>query len=485
MTLQPPPATELRSVLIVGGGISGLTAAYDLRRSGLRCTLIEPNRRLGGVIVTDRVEGCLMEGGPDSFIAQKPWALELIRELGLGDEVIGSNDAARKTYILRNGRLVPLPDGIQFLAPTKILPVLKTPLLSLKTKAAMALEWFRRPRPDTGDRSVADFVRDHYGDEANEYLAQPMLAGVYGGSPELLSINSVLPRFVEMERRYGSLSRALFAARRQSKAGEPSGSLFLTLRGGMQTLVDKLVAEIGDSVRVVPNRAVSISSSDAGYSLNLADGATLQGDRLILATPAWQSAELLRNADPGLADSLGSIPYGSCITGALIYQRPEFKRPLDGFGFLVPRAERRLLSACTWVNTKFSNRAPDDKPLLRAFIAGEKADAMLAKPDDELERAIDSDLQQMMGFEARPIASTFSRWERSMAQYQVGHARTVDAINERLKTHPGLYLCGNGYDGIGVPDCIRRSRAAVRSILQQPLPTAVSTPIEADASDSQ
>jgi len=472
MTDQAFPATELRSVLIVGGGISGLAAAYELRNSGLRCTLIEAADRLGGVIRTDRVEGCLVEGGPDSFIAQKPWALELIRELGLGDEVIGSNDADRKTYILRKGRLIPLPDGIQFLAPTKILPVVRSPLLSLKTKAAMALEWFRRPRANQGDRSVADFVKDHYGDEANEYLAQPMLAGVYGGAPEQLSVGSVLPRFVELERRYGSLSRALFHARWKNRSAKPAGSLFLTLRGGMQRLTDRLAEEIRGSVEVVQGEGVSVARKGQGFTLEMADGGALEGERIIIATPAWQAAQLLRQSDPQLAELLDSIPYGSSVTGALIYRRPEFQRALDGFGFLVPRAEGRLLSACTWVNTKFNDRAPDDKPLLRAFIAGEKAESMLSSSDESLEKAIGADLQQIMGFSAPPIAARFSRWERSMAQYTVGHAEKVRAIEGRLQRLPGLYLSGNGYDGIGVPDCIRRSRAAVRDILKPHSPAA-------------
>lgn len=468
MTHEHRPATDLRSVLIVGGGISGLAAAYDLHRHGVECTLVEADNRLGGVIRTDRIHGCLVEGGPDSFIAQKPWALELIRELGLGDEVIGSNDAERKTYILRKGRLIPLPDGIQFLAPTKILPVLQTPLLSWKTKFAMGLEWFRRPREHAGDRSVAEFVQDHYGDEAVEYLAQPMLAGVYGGSPELLSVSSVLPRFVELERRHGSLSRALFYSRWKNKRPQGAGSLFLTLRGGMQTLVDKLADSIRGSVKVVHQKAVAAKREASGYSLRLVDGARLRGSHLIVATPAWQAAELLRDQDPALSDNLAAIPYGSCVTGALIYQRPQFARPLDGFGFLVPRAEKRLLSACTWVNTKFAGRAPDDKPLLRAFIAGDKAKAMLTASDEDLQRDVGRDLQQMMDFRAEPAAAAFSRWERSMAQYQVGHAKTLSSIEGRLKHHAGLYLSGNGYDGIGVPDCIRRSRDAVRAILQNP-----------------
>ncbi|MBI1356527.1 MAG: protoporphyrinogen oxidase [Acidobacteria bacterium] len=478
--IDPPrPAAELRQVLIIGGGVSGLAAAYELRDSGLECTLLEASGRLGGVISTENVEGCLVEGGPDSFIAQKPWALELIRELGLGDEVIGSNDSLRRTYILRDGRLIALPDGIQFLAPTKILPLLETSLLSPRTKLTMALEWFRRPSPAQDDRSVAEFVKDHYGDEANEYLAQPMLAGVYGGSPEQLSVDSVLPRFVELERKYGSLSRALFLARwKQRRPSGAASPLFLTLRGGMQTLIDALEQAIRGRVRVALGaQAQVVRRAEGRFEVEVANADPLRADRVIIATPAWRAAELLQGQDPSLAEQLGAIAYGSCVTGALVYRRPEFTHPLDGFGFLVPRAENRTLSACTWVNTKFNDRTPADKPLLRAFIAGDKADAHLAATDAELAGRVGGELQQIMGFAAQPVASSFSRWRRSMAQYQVGHARVVGRIEELLRQRPGLYLSGNGYDGIGVPDCIRRSRAAARDILQQTAgPATVTSP---------
>ncbi len=237
-----------RHVAVVGGGISGLSAAYYLQQRGIECTLIEASAQLGGVIRTERADDCLVEAGPDSFIAQKPWALDLIREIGLGDEVIGSNDDRRKTFVVKGGELIPLPEGVQFMAPTRIRPMLATPLLSVGAKFKMAAEWLRRPVPNPPDRTVAEFVRDHYGDEVNEYLAQPMLAGVYGGSPEQLGVKAVLPRFVELEQRYGSVSRGLAAAMAKTRrqAGQ-KGSLFLTLRGGMQQLVDVLVDRIKGS----------------------------------------------------------------------------------------------------------------------------------------------------------------------------------------------------------------------------------------------
>ena len=455
--------------VIVGGGISGLAAAYYLADSGVDVSLVERDERLGGVIRTENVDGCLIEGGPDSFIAQKPWAMDLIRELGLADDVIPSNDARRRTFVLRHGRLVPLPDGIQFLIPTKIRPMLATRLLGARTKLRMAAELFRRPRNIVADRSVAEFVLDHYGPEVNEYLAQPMLAGVYGGSPESLSVNAVLPRFVELERRYGSLSRGTLAAMRKAPKPKPKpdsspSGLFLTLKGGMQQLVDALVDRIRDRIRIVRAEAAAITRIEGRLRVSLAGQDGLDADHIILALPAWRAAALLRRQDEWLATLLGAIRYGSSITAGLLYRRPEFDRPLDGFGFLVPRAEKRLIAACTWVNTKFDHRAPDDRPLLRAFIAGDQATERLARPADEIATAIGAELQEIMGFQATPTAARVVAWDRAMAQYEVGHQSLINRIEGRLGDHPGLHLAGNAFEGIGVPDCIRRSRDIARRI---------------------
>lgn len=459
------PQTPPRRVAVIGGGISGLTAAYELVNRGVDCTLIEASERLGGVIRTDRVDECLVEGGPDSFIAQKPWALELIKELGLGDQVIGSNDSQRRTYVVRKGKLIPLPDGIQFLAPTKILPVLTTRLLGPAAKIGLMMEWFKRPRRAAGDRSIAEFVLDHYGREMNEYLAQPMLAGVYGGSPEELSLEAVMPRFLELERKYGSVSRGMLAARRKAPPPKPGASLFLTLRGGMQQLVDALVQRIEGKARIVRQAAKAVERRGDGYAVTL-DGDCIEADAVILATPAWSAAEALRGLDGALAAELDRIPYNSSITGAFLYHRPPFHRPLDGFGFLVPRCESRLLAACTWVNTKFKHRAPDSRAFLRAFVAGENAARRQSDSDQALTGAISMELQEIMRFQGEPATVRLNRWNRAMAQYQPGHLAIKRGIEERLSHHSGLHISGNAFDGIGVPDCIRRSRAIVRELLE-------------------
>lgn len=453
-------------VAVIGGGVSGLTAAFDLVRQGIDCALIESQARLGGVIRTDRVGGCLIEAGPDSFLTQKPWATELIRELGLGDELIGSNDSRRRTFILRDGRLHPMPDGLQFMAPTKIRPILQTKLLSLSAKVHMGMELFRRANGRNEDRSVADFVIDHYGSEVNEYLVQPLLAGVYGGSPESLSLNSVLPRFAEIERKTGSLSRGLLQARKRApKTGAAPPPLFTTLRGGLQQLTDKLADEIAGEVSVVHAEALAVRRTEAGFEVKVA-GDTVQADRVVVATPAYRAADLVGGLDGELAESLRKVAYSSSITAALLYRRPEFARPLDGFGFLVPRAEKRPIAACTWVNTKFDGRAPEEQPLLRAFLAGDEADRRISESDEELGRLVHGQLSELMGFEAQAEHVRVQRWPRAMAQYQVGHARLIEEIEARTADLPGLALAGGAYEGIGIPDCIRRSRRIARAITQ-------------------
>ena len=460
----------MKRIAIVGGGISGLSAAYYLAKAGHDCTLIEARSRLGGVIQTEQADGCVIEGGPDSFIAQKPWAMDLIRELGIEDQVIGSNDHLRKTFVLRGGRLIPLPDGVQFMAPTKVMPMITTPLLGLRSKAKMAMEWFRRPAEVSRDRSVAEFVKEHYGSEVNEYLAQPMLAGVYGGSPEKLSVNSVLPRFVELERRYGSVGRGLVRAMSRSQSGKAAGSpnsgprsLFLSLRGGMQQLTDTLSGQLEGRVRVVTAAVGTIEGRSGAFQLK-AGGDTISADEVVLATRAYQAAKLLQQMDSRLADLLAGIRYTSSVTVNLLYARPPFEHNLEGFGFLIPRAEQRLLTACTWVNTKFPHRATADRAVLRSFLSGREAEQASSSHDAEVADQAHQELSQLMHFRTEPATRRVYRWERAMAQYEVGHQKCIEEVESRLASLPGLHLSGNAFAGIGIPDCIRRSKMVAESI---------------------
>ncbi len=446
----------MTAVAIVGGGISGLSAAYYLAKAGVSSTLIEKRPRLGGVIQTERIDGCLVEGGPDSFLAAKPWALELIRELGMEAEVIGSNDHLRKTFIRKDGRMVAMPDGMQMLVPTKIAPILTTPLLSWSTKARMGLEWFRRPpsapRPD---RTVAAFVAEHYGSEAVEYLAEPLLAGVYGGSPESLSVASVLPRFVELETKYGSLSKGILAGRKHSSA--PAQPLFQTLKNGLGSLVDALTRSIESKVTTLHGEVETIERTAGGYRLRVS-GEWIEAAQVALACESHNAARLAQPLDPALADLLAATSHTSSTVIALGFEPGSFSRPLEGFGFLIPRCERRRLVACTFMGTKFPFRAPDNRILLRCFVSG-------AGDESALVPAVLEELKDLVGLTREPLFSRVYRWPLSMAQYTVGHQDRMRALETRLAANPGLRVGGNAYYGIGIPDCVRMGRRAAESIV--------------------
>lgn len=445
-------------VVIVGGGISGLSAAYYLSKAGIRPTIIEKAPRLGGVICTDVMYGCVIEGGPDSFMAAKPWAMDLIREVGLGDKIIGSNDHLRVTYILKKGKLVPLPDGLMMMVPTKILPLVRTGLLSWGCKIRMGLEFFRQPTGKREDRSVHEFLMDHYGEEAIDYLAEPLLAGVYGGDPKQMSVNSVLNRFVELETKYGSLSRGVLAAPKPKGSGS-GGSLFRTLKDGLGELVERLKP----SADRVQGTVEALERTNSGYRLRV-DGGWTEADQLILATPAYGAAKLLQPVQARLAGLLQQVPYTSSVTLALGYKKSTFDHPLKGFGFLVPKRERNSLMACTWVNNKFAHRAPDDVVLLRCFMGGD----VINEPDDSLIRIARDELRRIMKLQAEPFFYRASRWPSSMAQYTVGHEQRVAEIDSLTSELPGLRLIGNAYRGIGLPDCVRMGKEAAGKVVAAP-----------------
>ena len=443
--------------LIIGGGISGLSAAYYLSKAGIRPTLLEKAPTVGGVIQTSVKEGCLLEAGPDSFIAAKPWAMELIREVGLGDEVIGSNDHLRITYILKNGRLVPLPDGLMMMVPTKIMPLVATRLLGWGTKIRMGLEFLRRPKGAQPDRSVYEFLLDHYGQESVDYLAEPLLAGVYGGDPKDMSVNSVLARFVEIESKYGSLTRGVLAMPRPKS----SGSLFRTLKNGLGGLVEKL----RPSADVMHAGVEVVEKTADGFRVR-ADGDWLEAEHVVVATPAHAAAKLLRPASAELAALLDQVPYTSSVTLSLGYRKATFDHPLNGFGFLVPKRERKLMAACTWVGNKFSYRVPDGMVLLRCFMGGDA----LSETDASLVEAARGELRRIMGLEAEPVFNSIARWPHSMAQYSVGHEARVARLEAIVASMPGLHLAGNAYHGIGIPDCVKMGKEAAARIISSRMP---------------
>lgn len=459
-------------IAIIGGGISGLAAAFafeESRRAGVAVEYIlyESSPRLGGVLRTEYIDGCLVEAGPDSFITEKPWATDLCRTLGLGDQLIGSNDADRKTYILTRGQLVVMPDGLMFMVPTKILPTGLSPLFSLKTKLRMAQELFHPPRAVDRDESVAAFVERHYGNEMVDRLADPLLSGVYGGEAASLSVRAVLPRFAEMERTHGSLGRAMLAARKKMSAGpkRTPPPLFTSLKQGMQHLAERVVTRLTPSSIRTNTPVLAIQREAESWVVSTGQQSD-QFDGVIIALPGGVAAQVLRSASPELSAELAQVQYSSSITVGIGYDRIVRQSLPPGFGFLVPRSEGKRLLAATFVHNKFPHRAPEDRALLRCFFAGRNAEDVWPLSDDQIIGIVRNELQQILGLCAAPLFARVYKWKSAMAQYDVGHLERLDRI-ERLRAQlPRLALAGNAYRGIGVPDCIRSGTSAAKQLLE-------------------
>jgi oxygen-dependent protoporphyrinogen oxidase len=457
-------------IAIIGGGISGLSAAFAIeewrrRGSEVEYTLYESSSRFGGVLHTEHIDGCVVEAGPDSFLTEKPWAADLARALGLGDQLIGSNDANRKTYILTHGRLVEMPDGLMFMVPTKILPTGMSPLFSWKTKLRITQEMFHPPRAADHDESVAAFIERHYGAEMVDRLADPLLSGVYGGEAANLSVRAVLPRFVEMERMHGSLGRGMLAARKKMRSWKNSAPpIFTSLKNGMQTLADAIVAQLTPTSLRINTTAAAIEPQAASWLVS----AGMQSDvfdAVILALPAGAASSLLRMAGPELSAELAAIGYTSSITVALGFDKDVRQTLPPGFGFLVPRSEGKRILAATFVHNKFPHRAPEDRALLRCFFAGKNAEDVWPLADDQIVAIVRHELQEILGLRADPLFTRVYRWKSAMAQYNVGHLDRLDRIERLRQKLPRLALAGNAYRGIGVPDCVRSGTDAVKQLL--------------------
>ncbi len=470
--------SDRRRIAVIGGGISGLAAAYELsraRRAGapIEEFLFEASPRLGGVIQTERQDGFILEGGPDSFLTEKPDAAELARELGLGSALVGSNDRERQTYILHRERLVPLPDGMMLMVPTRLWPALTTPLISFTGKLAVARERFQRTQPALRrdeDETVASFVRRHFGQEVLENIADPLLAGVYGGDSEALSAPATLPRFWEMEQKHGSLVKAALEARRRRRAsGQGSAGshpLFTTLQGGLEELVQRVAQELEPSKVLLGRKVAALERTQDGggrYLVRLEGEEPYPAEAVILALPAHEVVRLARRLEPAI-EGLEAVPYSSAVTVSLAYAQ---KDPLPpGFGFLAPKKEGRRMLACTFVHAKFPGRAPEGRALLRCFFGGARDPAVASLDDAELVDIAREELRAILSLRASPLFARVFRSPRAMPQYTVGHSARIRQIQERLRPERGLFLAGNAYAGIGIPDCIRSGREAARRAVE-------------------
>jgi len=463
-------------VAVIGGGIAGVSAAYELARSGVEFILYEASSRLGGIVETVRRDGFVVECGPDSWVTEKPWARELAVELGLEDETISSNDRWRKTYIVRGRELVAMPDGMRMMVPTKWEPVLSSPLFSEEAKQAYLCEPERAKElkaavPDA-DESVASFVWRHFGDEVTDTVGAPLLAGVFGGDVDQLSVRAVMPAFVKMEREHGSLITALG---NNTRGGE-SASVFTTLKSGLQTLIERMVAVLPESSIRLREAVIKVARSDAKWRVFTTDESEF--DTVIVATPADVTRGLLSPLDSAF-DELLAMDASSAIVVGLAFA-PEIAKSLRiprGFGFLVPqskaadRPSEPQLLACTFVDQKFAHRAPEGGVLLRAFFGGVSAPLLLDSADDEVVDLTIQQLSALLGPLPAPSFTVVRRWPRSLPQYAVGHLERMARLEERVRALPGLQLIGNAYYGVGLPDLVRQGREAARRVVS-PLPSA-------------
>ncbi|MBP6469166.1 MAG: protoporphyrinogen oxidase [Chloroflexi bacterium] len=482
-------------VAIIGGGISGLSAAYYLQQaasSGLTYTLLEQSDRWGGKIATETVtdladEPFIVEAGPDSFITQKPWGLQLARELGLTDELLPTNDGRRQTFVLHKGKPTPLPDGVMMIVPTKMTPFALSPLLSPLGKLRMGLDLFIPPKTDGADETLAEFIERRLGAEALDKIAEPLMSGIYNAEAERQSLLATFPRFRDIEEKHGSLIKGMLAGKKARASqppaangnGRPPTSMFVSMKAGMNDLVTTLRAQLtGECLLETavtrietrdwrPESKPSISSlqSPSTYTLTLDNGRTLTANAIILAVPAYIAARLIGDLAPDAAAELDAIRYVSTGTISLAYRRDEIDHPLNGFGVVIPRSENRAINAITWTSTKFDQRAPEGYALVRVFFGGSRTPQMMDIPDGELLHQVRRELAAIMGLTAVPVFHRIYRWPQANPQYDVGHLDRVVAIEAALPA--GIHVTGSPYRGIGIPDCIHQAQDTARLVIAE------------------
>jgi oxygen-dependent protoporphyrinogen oxidase len=464
-----------KRVIVIGGGITGLSAAHRLSEIGrdknlnLEITLLEKSDRVGGVISTTERDGFTIEEGPDSFITSKPWGLNLSSRLDLESELIETNREKRRTYILNRGRLVPLPEGFFMLAPTRIMPFLRTPLFSWRGKARMLMDLVlpKNPRPD---ESLTSFVTRRLGREALERAAQPMISGIYTADPDRLSLRATMPQILEMEERYGSVIKGMYQSYRSRKksAGVESGarySLFVSYRNGMKTLVEALVKKI-PAVSIKTGVTVEgVKEAYDGWEVATGEG-ILDAAGVVVTTPAYLTAGILENAAFECAALLREIEYASSAVVILAYKKDDIEAALDGLGFVVPRLENSCMIACSFSSEKFPGRAPEGYTVLRVFVGGAVRPDMYKMEDPRIIETVEKELSRILNIKSNPVFTIIKRYPEAMPQYHVGHGELVERIQREIKKLDGIEIAGNAFGGVGIPDCINSGERAAERLLQ-------------------
>ncbi|MFD2169164.1 protoporphyrinogen oxidase [Tumebacillus lipolyticus] len=466
---------QVKTVVVIGGGITGLSTAYYLEKSArekgidLRICLCEADDKLGGKVQTIHRDGFVIEAGPDSFLARKVAAVNLCRELGIDDELVGTNPNARKTYILYQDKLHRIPQGLNIGVPTQFMPFATTSLLSFGGKLRAGLDLIKPKSEHQGDQSLGAFLERRLGSEVVDRLAEPLLAGIYAGDLRKLSMRATFPQYEQLEQKHGSLIRGMVAQAKQAKVqatapakqeqGEASrklpNSVFLTFRTGLRRLIESIEASFQQTEVRKQTAVEKIEARDGGgYHVRLQNGDDLEADAVVLTTPTFEAAKLLPDSFAPKAQ-LTQIPYVSVATVVFAFEQGVIDFPLDASGFVVPKKEGRTITAATWTSAKWLHTAQDGRVLMRFYVGRGGDEAIVDQPDEEIIRRVQKDLQETMGVTAEPMFSLVSRWRRSMPQYTVGHLDRVQSFVEQAKADlPGIHFAGAGFTGLGIPDCI-------------------------------
>jgi oxygen-dependent protoporphyrinogen oxidase len=471
-----------KTVAIVGGGISGLATAFALQEQAstaglsVKCTVLDASPTWGGKIVTHHIGELVTEAGPDSFLSQKPSGLQLIDKLGLTDQLINTNETGKKACVYSGSRLRELPEGLVVISPGQIAPFLRSGLLTAGGLARMGLDLVLPAKRSPGDESLASFFRRRFGRQAFERMMEPLMAGIYAGDAEQMSVKATFPRFPELEQEYGSVIRGMMAATPDATRPQPAGgrrTMFVSLKRGLEDLVIALVRRLKEQgVTLRGDSAVDslrVRSHQLGrwtYDVMLNDGSALSVDSLVLATPAYASAELLRPLTPIAGGLLDMIPYASTATIAMAYPASVGAGAIEGFGFVVPRIEQRDVIAATWTSLKWAHRAPADQLLVRCYVGGVGREDILQLDDQALVMKVRSELKQICGLAAEPTYVEVNRWMRAMPQYVLGHLERLEQIETALSRYGGLVLTGAAYRGVGIPDCIREGAVAADRVVR-------------------
>lgn len=453
-------------IAIIGGGVAGLSAALKVRRAmdegeDVDFVLYEKDDRLGGKILTEKIDGFTIDAGPDCYLSEKPWVGQAAKALSIDGDLIGSNDEKKKTFIFVKNRFHLLPDGVIMMVPTKFVPFATTTLFSWPAKIRMGMDLLIPKKKDPSDETLASFVKRRLGRECLDHLAEPLVGGIHASDPEKMSLRATFPRFLDMEQKYGSVIRGFLAARKKAPKppppapGAPRRTFFMSFKEGMAELTDA-IADAAGRDRIHMGVAISgLTREGSRYKLALADGREPElVDSVIIATEGWAAAQLTKDVDPEMSAALSEIPHSSSATVSMAFRREDIAHPLDWFGFVVPQAAKRKIMASTFSSTKWSYRAKDGHALLRAFVGGPHDQHLLEQSDDEIVRMVRGEWEDMLGIDAEPVFARVYRWELGMPQYTVGHLDRVAKLEERQMADPGLFLCGGAYRGVGIGDCI-------------------------------